>query len=1044
MQRKFVCLVTAVLIVCAMLFACSQSETSVPVQSFRRAQRMDTVCLQVIDDNGNRQTPAPRPPTDCAPVSPDVDGNNLQNQLFAVVTQSASGELAVVNLSAGVVVDQNRTNPGIDFIPVGMVPTDVATAPDGQMVFVAAAEVNKPAIYGVPSSRLLGDTPGYPPDPQGQADLRSWPVCALPQKPGALAIVSRTGATTNADAGEGTLDYEIVAALPGDRLNTTKIVTIDPRPFLRGANIAGAGEGSVLDPGALEPCPITSSISLVDASALPATFAPGPAWQNGVPYVDGGIDLTCERPLPAAVCGTTPCCTEPDPVGDGGVDAAAPVDAGTCIPLDEQDAGGPQPLSLGSLDSPRPVSIALVDQTLYVADDTVPFVHVIDLSTQGSPLELPPLVATSLAQPSRAVSLSDVTVSPPTHDYKRFLYAVDKADGSIVVFDVTDPKSTIRTPVTRPNPELNPFAPPDRIAFSSPVVAVAFARHDFPLSNINGVNLPNSRSGLICNANQNIDPNNPQDFGFYYRADRGEAPAALGPLRLRGIFAFAVLANGQVVVVDVDDWDAPCRRPATLDGGPPSAADLQGALASANLQGVLASVPGALAAAQIDSSTNKTDFAPYDAQTTDPGATSEEGFFPISAPHHIRSQYLIKNDSTSGNHLPSLQTVPNVGTNGIPLPQVGSGAGSEKTPALSLLFSYDVPDAHIANQDWFITFEGQLPGYDGINATISTTDDYQSLTLSAPHGQFCAKGVEDWDQGRMRAAAVNAAVQGDLVDSDLQWKIADYVQVSDDLLSNDDPYWATDQSCWDSSLVTPQQRFDSCNAAFGLASDQMVSRDFPILEAYDGKFVLGRFYYGDISPRRVVYKDPTNPPYLKQLQCCFHNQIAFHVRTGGQWSTVGNIVGGAVGLGFLHHMVTGSDGRCVPSCDPRLSLMNGRAPPVPPSCDPSRTDACLPAGTTISRDSQLAMRNPIFSVVMQNPSSGSLIERDTAYTFTTQQAFSPLLVDIGNTAGTINLVNPQSIQYIESLGQIAVVDGATQGLVLIDLDNVIIAHAPYF
>ena len=37
-----------------------------------------------------------------------------------------------------------------------------------------------------------------------------------------------------------------------------------------------------------------------------------------------------------------------------------------------------------------------------------------------------------------------------------------------------------------------------------------------------------------------------------------------------------------------------------------------------------------------------------------------------------------------------------------------------------------------------------------------------------------------------------------------------------------------------------------------------------------------------------------------------------------------------------------------------------------------------------------------------------------------------------------------TVRFIESLGQIAVVDGASQGLVLIDLAGVRIARAPYF
>ena len=66
-------------------------------------------------------------------------------------------------LEPGTVVDLDHSTPGINFLPVGALPTDVAVAPDGMMTFVAAAEVNKPAVYGVPSYRLLGDSQGIHP-----------------------------------------------------------------------------------------------------------------------------------------------------------------------------------------------------------------------------------------------------------------------------------------------------------------------------------------------------------------------------------------------------------------------------------------------------------------------------------------------------------------------------------------------------------------------------------------------------------------------------------------------------------------------------------------------------------------------------------------------------------------------------------------------------------------------------------------------------------------------------------------------------------------
>ena len=149
---------------------------------------------------------------------------------------------------------------------------------------------------------------------------------------------------------------------------------------------------------------------------------------------------------------------------------------------------------------------------VYIADEGLPLIHVVDLSTPGAPRELAPLLATSQLDPSRIVQVKEIAISPPTREYKRFLYAIDRNDGSIMVYDVTDPAATMqqRTPMTRPHPELNPFQPPDRIAFSAPVVSVAFARHDLPLARIGDQQLTNTATGILCNPNHNIDGNPPR------------------------------------------------------------------------------------------------------------------------------------------------------------------------------------------------------------------------------------------------------------------------------------------------------------------------------------------------------------------------------------------------------------------------------------------------------------------------------------------------------------------------------------------------------
>jgi hypothetical protein len=325
-------LVSALTIIgAAILFACSQTPTSVPIRTFERAQKVDVLCLRVFGPT----SPDPLPPEACAPVPPDVTtGGSLDNQLFALVTQTSRGEVAVVDLSAGSLVDQSHAVPGVNFLSVGALPTDIASTPDGRMAFVAAAEPNKFAVYGLPGHRILGDAAGRR-DPQGSTTLASWPVCSLPQRPGSMTVVPRRAALTTPDAGDAdagapitpadagannalplvTAPYDLVVVLPGDRTTPAKIITIDPMPFLRGSPrlddnknpIEQFTDGLVLKPGELAPCPITSAIELASTDAIPAQFKPGTNWDDGVKYVDGGVDLSCSIPEKSASCGLRPC-----------------------------------------------------------------------------------------------------------------------------------------------------------------------------------------------------------------------------------------------------------------------------------------------------------------------------------------------------------------------------------------------------------------------------------------------------------------------------------------------------------------------------------------------------------------------------------------------------------------------------------------------------------------------------------------------------------------------------------------------------------------
>ena len=1084
--------------------SCAQTPPNIPVRSFDRAQKMDVVCLHVerVDTANGFITnvyPTPLPQTQCSPTPINVDGNLLENHLFALVTQTTRGEVAVVDLNVGGVVDIDNSTPGINFLPVGKNPTDVAAAPDGAMTYVASAEVGKPAIYALDSRIILGNsrapgfdestTPPGAPDPHQVPTLTTWPSCSLPQTPGAMSIVP-AAAPANADAGTaGTGDagddagesdagaaapspfsaYTIAVVLPGDEVNGAKLVTLDPAQFTDGS----------IAPGSLAACRILSAIPLSGNSAT--TWSPGPAWDDGIPFdggfrtqtdVDAGAGLPPNRvdnPQSAGV-GVPPLAAS-CPNADGGIDDAGVNTLPTLPPA-----------------APRGGFIARNGTTLYIADLALPLIHVIDVSNPAAPKELAPLLATSQLDTSRRVLVGQLAISPPTRDYKTYLYALDQKEGSIIVFDISDPVASPHVPMTRPHPELNPFLPPDRILFSSPIASVAFASHDF--SPLNGTAIPR---GLLCNPNLNAGLSLPPlDPGAYYRGNVDpanlEGDVGLGPNRLRGIFAFATLTNGAVVLIDVDDWDSPCRRPDPMQSD-----------TSKLVSGITPFEPFAASDQDLDpyhAPTAYSDKFGYVAGFS--STTSEEPFFPVSAPNRVRSQFLVRKDPNSGSHAPNIVSPPALFTqltapvslsDAMPLMMptysdladssyyvtptapdpttrqltVPDGILGPNDPNLSypqalkqsgVRIAWEDPTVH-TDQDWTVTYEGILPDFNGtpsqngISGTLTTTDKYQTLTLSAPNPLFCRHGIEDAQVGGERATTFDAALApyGITPPTRLDHRVGDYLQLSEDLLPENDPYWSEDDSsdpngtCWDFDAPKvhsdPADRYNTCQSIYGNAADQKVSRDFPIWQAFDDHLVVTRYGYTDstLDPttREIVGPDPSNVALLKAMRCCFHRQVQFRVRSGGAWLAVGST------SGLFNHITKGDAGACVQSCEPREQLLNGRSIGIP--------QVGYNGNSPPDRNSVLAMRNPMFAYLIWDGIDGTgkvdlLPARDMQWKFSMRGQFSPQLI---NYAGTTNAaVSPQSMRFLDSFRRIAIVDGSAQGLVLIDLDNVAVNGGPWY
>ena len=106
------------------------------------------------------------------------------------------------------------------------------------------------------------------------------------------------------------------------------------------------------------------------------------------------------------------------------------------------------------------------------------------------------------------------------------------------------------------------------------------------------------------------------------------------------------------------------------------------------------------------------------------------------------------------------------------------------------------------------------------------------------------------------------------------------------------------------------------------------------------------------------------------------------------------------------------------------------------------------------------MRNPMFAFFIQHPlgpdpnvapqlldGGGTQVvqrpPRDSVWQFGLKGELAPLSV---NLAATNTSVSPQSMLFIPSLGQLAIVDGSQsgQGLILIDLNTVSVTGNTYY
>ncbi len=851
--------------------ACGASPSPQRALSLAGTRDVSFVCVHV-----SGETVLDTAPLEDCPQLKAESGSDTAYELWALLSKADTSEVAVVNMGSrcddggaciATVVDSEPTQPGATFLPVGAEPSAIVSTPGGSASFVATQQPGKAAIFALPTTCI-----GSRPLQSAYRDLRTWPACRLPAPPGEMVLFTDRERSTSCSGesggqGVGQCAVDLSRELPQGGRHKLAVSL----PSLGQVAILDAQALLDIEPGSFPDCPI-----------------------EGAP-IQLGTDLS-ERPAQ----------TQPQ--------AAALCTGPTGSEL-------PHPSLAASFEA-RPFDLAYSEEQLYVSDRGAPLVHVLSVEDACAPKEQSPLYPTDARDPDRVVLSSRLAVSPRTFAGERFLYAVDFGGGAVnsgtlMAFDVSAHDSP-RVPIQRAT-SADPGYALDRIELPAPVSDVTFAKHDFPIED------PSTHvatSGVACDP----DPAHAEGLGaLYRRSAEGDGPH---PLRLRGVFAFAALQDGLVVTIDVEDLDAPCRRPA-------GRARLASGCADDDLEGQYL---------EDDSG------EPY---------VSDELSCRISEPHRPRLATFYRHanaglapvvrafpllSADDGSSLPVDQTdrglasprMLSVNDRSGGVDEQGRSLGDaasriagrlfindpeaearlEPDPAKSerngLTLAYDEPRVFQRGiGSYRATYEGPLRGRERGRFRVVRADelalpDEEQLQLpfavygelsNGPESSFCGAGVEDRvlmaERGvaRLSVERASAATFGQ--------RYGDFVEVESALLPEDDPYW--------------REGGKQCGAAFREQAPSLSSRDVCELffeDAFNRELSIARAFNDRLlleprassQPREVV---------LDMVECCFPEGLEFQLRAGRQWVV-------SSPRGFEHGVVAAPQApfACVRSCQP--------------------------------------------------------------------------------------------------------------------------------
>lgn len=986
---------------------CGTSQQPLELASLRQSGRVSFVCIS-WEGKAAPLSACPRGPVESDGALSIADG---EHDMYALLTQTGTGEVAVLRVTSrygyasAQVLDADRSNPGKTPLRVGQQPEDIVTTAGGYASFVGVKELGRPGIFGLPTKCIFEPYEGSGESPR---DLTTWPACSLPSAPGDMMIitddvmvdgtprVSCNGSTPPAPSGNDTTCSTDLIEEEGSTGRQKLIVAL---PDLGKLVVLDAQEVLSRAPGTFRPCAIEAELPLtVD---LPSTIS---------------------QPLP------------PDLKGQGC--------AGDTVTY------GP----FSDIRPPRPAGFAHDDETLFVGDRNAPVIHRIDVRDPCALRELDPLIPTSFNSPDRVVTTSRVALSPETTEGQRFLYAVDQVGeraASVMIFDVSA-DSQDRTPLVRPDSAWMPFEAPDRIEFSAAVQDITFVTADDPPVDAAG----SGAFGVTCDP----DPKTPADSpGALARPDSGLVSGAGNVLR--GIFAYVLTTDGRVNVVDVDDFDASCRRNARANSS--DKFDFRGCRSDPASPGYYTVDESLLGTPTVTNEVTCRAVVPHRARArggrigdgskgmiiTDDslGRTGAPGLVALPRLSRFGQGLPMSRRTEEGRKNPILLGVDFLSPDGTDLDRaqviVGTTLRQHASPVspleinpnraeqASVVLPYVETRAYPPVETITVAYEGDL---DTIHpGGILTVQGEEAHLLDFDAG-FCSSGVQDQSITK-ELAQLDFGLTGSPLESFAKSR-TDYVQVVSALPDDQDAYWRGEGAACAEGLG-----FDGCDTLFGDVDDEELrtERDLSILRSTEDVLT--------VTPRSPYQGDPAK--HLETLRCCFPGPIAYRLRAGKQW-----IVRGSAS-GFQHPItsVEAEDGSkvCALDCHPLYSQRRGRVFELSStSCedpDPSAEDACGVGPRT--GDDPICAYDASRGAVDPRTTAGRCVHDGLSRRFAIYRGLEPstrgmifnfevnggFVIDSVALSTSQNPILPVSLEGAPWLGAVGVVDSASRGLLMLDI-----------